>query len=185
MKAVLTLIAVALVLGVALGGSFIAGTVFGKSQQDEEAPEPPLPTPTMAVTAEGPPGGYAAGPDPQALAQLQERIASGEISPQEAAQLAQSLVPPGGLALQAGSQGLTGTIEKIEDGVVTLSTPQGPVAASVGPETVISITSEGTIADLEQGMTVTVNGQPGEGGGIQATGIFVQPGATGGPGAGQ
>ena len=175
MKVFVTMVVVALVLGGALGGAFVFGVTFGKSQQEEPGPGIMLPTPTRAMDVQTAPGGPPAALDPQALAMLEERVASGEMSPEEAAQVLQGMSAGGGLALQAGQPGLVGTIEGIEGDIVTIITPYGPVAASVSAETAVHLTSAGTTADLEPGMTVTVDGQPRGDGGFAATSVLVMP----------
>ena len=181
MKVFLTLLVTALVLGVALGGAFVIGVTFGQSRQEEPNPQTMLPTPTRAMDVQTAPGGPPAAIDPQALAMLEERVASGELSPEEAAQVLQGMSAGGGSTLQAGQPGLVGTIERIEGDVVTIITPYGPITASVSAETAVHLTSEGTTADLEPGMTVTIDGQPQGDGGFAATSVLVMP--EGAPGA--
>ena len=175
MKAFLTLLVIALVLGGALGGAFVFGVTFGQGRQEEPGPGMTLPTPTRAMEARTAPGGQPAALDPQALAMLEERVASGELSPEEAAQIMLGMSAGGGPALQAGQPGLVGTIESIEGDVVTIVTPYGPVTASVSAETAVHLTSEGTTTDLEPGMNVTVDGQPRGDGGFTATSVLVMP----------
>ena len=76
--------------------------------------------------------------------------------------------------------GLTGTIEEVQGNTVTVNTPQGPLQASIGTDTVIQLFANGTLADLLVGMRVTVIGQPGADGTVQATSIVLIPeGSTG------
>ncbi len=82
--------------------------------------------------------------------------------------------PAGGSTMMAG-RALTGVVEKTDDNTVTISTPQGPIKATVGPDCAIVMTSEGTLEDLSTGMTVSVNGAPGEDGTIDARMISVVP----------
>ena len=181
MKVFVTMVVIALVLGCALGGAFVFGVTFGKSRQEEPGPGTTLPTPTRAMDVRTAPGGPPAALDPQAIAMLEERVASGDMSPEEAAQVLQGMSMGGGLALQAGQPELVGTIENIEGDVVTIMTPYGPITASVSAETAVHLTSEGTTADLEPGMTVTIDGQPRGDGGFAVTSVLVMP--EGAPGA--
>ena len=62
-----------------------------------------------------------------------------------------------------------------------MNTVQGALQATVGADTVIRRFAEGTLADLSEGVRVTVSGEPGEGGGLQATSVLLVPeGADGG-----
>ena len=96
---------------------------------------------------------------------------------------------------------LTGVLESIADGVLELTTPRGPVRASITQDTVITIFSEtdGALDDLTSGVQVLISGQPNEAGNqpneagnLQATSITVIPESLaipvgspfGGPGSG-
>ena len=72
---------------------------------------------------------------------------------------------------------LTGVLESIADGVLELTTPRGPVRASITQDTVITIFSEtdGALDDLTSGVQVLISGQPNEAGNLQATSITVIP----------
>ena len=70
---------------------------------------------------------------------------------------------------------LTGTIETIDSGSVTIETAQGPLPITVGSDTVVRITVDGKIGDLEEGMTVLIRGQASEDGPIDAISITVVP----------
>ena len=87
---------------------------------------------------------------------------SGETSPAELGQLGQQ---PQGQAGQGGLESgaiegdsLTGTIEKIEGDTVTLNTPQGLLQVITAADTTIQMFSQGTAADLDAGVRVTVIG---------------------------
>ena len=81
---------------------------------------------------------------------------------------------PGGLEL-GGIRPLIGAVKMTEQGGFTLETQQGPLPISVDDETLIIETSQGTIADLEAGMRVTVVGQADEDGTIEARIVSVAP----------
>ena len=79
-----------------------------------------------------------------------------------------------------------GTIDSIDDGVVVVNTPQGTVEVAIGSETTIQVFSAGDLADLEEGMSVTVMGQQdAETGKLDAAAIIASPeGAGAFPGLG-
>ena len=131
------------------------------------------------------------------LNQLRQRIQSGEITQEELAELRQQFqgqsgqgAPgrpgqfgqggPGGRGFGGGG-GLTGTIEKIEDNTITINTPQGPLAAIVGEETVIQMLVQGTLADLETDAQVNIIGRLTEDEStIEATSVFIVRGGADG-----
>jgi hypothetical protein len=171
MRSFVILIAVAVVIGAALGGSFIGGVALGKSQ-DEEPPligtPPPLSSSAQA-SGDGA-GGPAVG-----------RFGQGELSQEQQDAISQLRERFGGRGGRQGGAGgvgggrraVAGTIDKIEGNKVSITTQQGTLEAAVGSETVILTT--GSLADLEVGMTVSVRGQPGEGGVIEAVAISEVP----------
>ncbi len=81
---------------------------------------------------------------------------------------------PGGIELGA-VRPLVGAVADTKDGGFTLETQQGPLPISVDDETLVIDTSQGTIADLEAGMRVTVIGQADEEGKIDARVVSVAP----------
>ena len=94
----------------------------------------------------------------------------------------------------AVASSLTGVLESVADGVLELTTPRGPVRASITQATAITIFSEtdGALDDLTSGVQVLISGQPNEAGNLQATSITVIPESLaipvgspfGGPGSG-
>ena len=74
-----------------------------------------------------------------------------------------------------GTRALTGTVDSIEESSITIETEQGPLPVAVNDETTVRITSQGTIGDLETGMTVVIIGQPDEEGQVVATSVNVVP----------
>ena len=80
----------------------------------------------------------------------------------------------GGLA-EGGVRPLIGTITDIADGGFTLETQQGPLPISMNDETVIIETRQGSVADLESGMRVTLFGPADEEGTIDARAVNVLP----------
>ena len=91
---------------------------------------------------------------------------------------------PGGLGGGQGGQGglegggarpLIGAVMDKQDGGFTLETQQGPLPITTNDETVIIETRQGTVADLEAGMRVTVIGPADEEGTIDARVVNVIP----------
>ena len=80
----------------------------------------------------------------------------------------------GGLG-EGGTRPLIGAVMDIQDGVFTLETQQGPLPISMDDDTVIIETRQGTVADLEAGMRVTVIGPADEEGTIEARVVNVIP----------
>jgi hypothetical protein len=74
-----------------------------------------------------------------------------------------------------GTRALTGTVDSIEEGRITIETEQGPLPVAVNDDTTVRITSLGTIGDLELGMNVVIIGQPDEDGQVVATSVNVVP----------
>ena len=74
-----------------------------------------------------------------------------------------------------GGIGLMGTLETIEGNTVTVNTSQGPLQATITPDTTIQVFTEGTLADLQTGMRVTVVGGREEDGTVRASSFFITP----------
>ena len=74
-----------------------------------------------------------------------------------------------------GRGGLTGTVESIVDGIITIETPRGPLQATITDDTTIQRFSQGTLSDLPVGAQVRVTGQQGEDGTFEATSVFMLP----------
>ncbi len=81
----------------------------------------------------------------------------------------------GGLQRFAGGGGLSGTIEEIQGNMLIVNTPQGSLQATIGADTTIQMFAEGTLADLQTGLRVTVIGERGEDGTVQASSILLTP----------
>ena len=175
-KAVLLLVAGIAVLAASAGGAFAGGIALGKSQanDDDEA--------TAVVDTQPADGAGALDLDA-----LRQQFQSGDFDPEAFAQLQEQFgggFGGGGGGRRGGGDGLTGTIETIEGDTLTIDTPRGPLQADVGPETTIQIFAEGTLADLEAGMRVTVISERAEDGSVIATSITVRPAGDGGFGDG-
>ena len=74
-----------------------------------------------------------------------------------------------------GHGGLTGVIEKVEGNIVTVNTSQGPLIATLVADTTIGRFTEGTSADLQAGMQVTIVSQIGADNGVKAMSILLNP----------
>ena len=115
------------------------------------------------VIVESPEGGVAGGPPAGALAIPGETRAFSYTAPSQ----------DGGGAARP----LTGVLGSVDGGVLELTTPRGPVRASITQETAITIFSEteGTLDDLIAGAQVIISGQPDGAGNLQATTITIIP----------
>ena len=180
-KAFVLLLVGVLVLGGSLGGAFAGGMALGNSQGEaEEESTQPLSSSL---------GQQSSGQFSQAQAdQFQQRLESGQLSTQDMDQLRQQMQgqfgegAAGGMGL-LGQGGLAGTIEAIEGGTLTVNTAQGPLRATIGADTIIQQFTVGALADLLEGMQVTVTGQRAEDGTVEATSVLVVPeGEAGFPG---
>ena len=174
-KGFMALIAGALLFGGSIGGAFFGGLALGKSDEAEAVEAAPT---QSAATGQ------------LSLAQLQEQLGSGQLTQEDLAQLRQQF---GGQTRQGGTgsfrggfggggfaggfagAGLTGAIESIQDGTLTVNTAQGPLQASIGPDTVIRTLAEISPDDLTTGMQVTITGERGEDGIIRAVSITLVP----------
>ncbi len=153
-----------LVLGGSLIGAFAGGVAVGKGRVEESAQ-------TVLQSAQ-------ATPTPEILSE-------GEISEEQLEQIRQRFQDArlgdggagfgGGGAGFEGRGGLSGTIEGIEGDTVTVITSQGPQRATVGEDTVIQVSAQGTLGDLSAGATVTVIGPTGENGTVEAQTIIIVP----------
>ena len=173
-KAFVILLVGVLVLGGALGGAFIGGMAVGGSQETEAA-EGSLTTPLTTDLDQQ----TSRETGQQTMDDLRARFQSGDVSEEDMAQLRQQFQGQGGMgpggAGFAGRTGLTGDIESIEGNTVTVNTPQGPLQATIGGETIIQRYTESTLDDLAVGMNVTVTGALSEEGIVEAISITVVP----------
>ena len=70
---------------------------------------------------------------------------------------------------------LFGTIDTVNGSVLTIETQQGPLPVTIDEDTNIIQTTQGTVADLEPGMQVSVNGVTDDSGVIDARLVNVTP----------
>lgn len=169
----LILLVTVVILGAALGGSFVGGVVYGRSQAatadtlppglngsfagggadpiDVPAGAPPVPGDSFAA----PPG--AAGPFPEGQ-------------------------PP---EFGGGRGGLTGTIASIDGSALSLTTPQGDTLVTLNDETALTQITPADRAELTAGAAVRITGRPNADGSIfQARAILIIPEGTPNPFAG-
>ena len=71
--------------------------------------------------------------------------------------------------------GLTGVIEKVDGNIVIVNTSQGLITAILEADTTIRRFAEGTPSDLQPGMRVTLVGEPGVDGAVEARSILLNP----------
>lgn len=161
----LILLVTVVILGAALGGSFVGGVVYGRSQAASAAALPPElngsfagggtdPIDVPAGAASGPGGGFdtppgASGPFPEG----------------------QTPAEFGG-----GRGGLTGTIASIDGSSLSLTTPQGDTLVTLNDETALTQITPADRAELNAGAAVRISGRPNADGSIfQARSILIIP----------
>ena len=201
-------IVVVVVVGIVLGGSFVAGVALGRTQFNLElASFPVAPSSSRSAVAD-PEGQTGAEIDAAQLQQLRQRAQSGEISQEELARLREQLGrgnagaptssvltaresaapqqgPAGGFGRMFGSMDRTvGTVSSMEDGGLIIDTLDGPVDVTVGQETEILGLAERELGDLTVGATVVVSGSRSDSGEVVATSITELPADMLGPGVG-
>ena len=87
--------------------------------------------------------------------------------------------PTGGDFPAGGAQGgtagpgnfTTGTVATNDDGTLTITTTDGTVTVTTGDDTTVTTTTEGSVADLAEGDTVTIIGATDDDGNVTATTI--------------
>ena len=82
---------------------------------------------------------------------------------------------PGSRASSPPGGGLTGTIQQLDGGALTVTTPQGEAQVTVAGSTTIHQVVPATGEDLSAGGTVRVIGQRGDDGTIEAQSIIIIP----------
>jgi len=188
-KTLISLMVFALILGGSIGGAFIGGIALGKGQESG-GPEISLPSQSLP-TIERAQEGQITGPTQEQIEDIRERFQSGELTREEVAQLRQQFLNRQGMGGGDGEQGararggigggrILGTIESIDGNTVTINTPQGPLEATIGSDSVIQRFSEGSMSDLEEGLRITITGQRTENGVLEVTSILIAPEGAGG-----
>ena len=170
-----------LVVGASVGGAFAGGVAYGRGQQDTTpvVAASALPSPSGSQADVAPPGGAD-------IADLRQRLQSGDITPEELQQLRNRFQGQDGGGRQGGFGGgggfrsggggaLNGTIESVVDGVLTVNTQQGPLQATLGADTVIRSVVEVSVEDLVPETRVTITGQRSEDGAFEANSVLITP----------
>jgi hypothetical protein len=177
-KPFIVLLIIALVVGAGIGGIFAGGVALGKSS-GEDTPASLFPggpsANSMGGAEPGGPGQFGRGQGGQ--------VPSG-LSPRSEGQFDLSGVDRQSPGLSSGDPampsfpgrgGVSGTLEKVEVNVATITTAEGPVEVILGEDTSISRISQATVDDLQPGMQLTVMGPAGEGGRVEAVSVVISP----------
>jgi len=97
--------------------------------------------------------------------------------------------PGNNTGIPSGNGTIVGTVEKVEGNVVTFNTRTGTVIVNIGNSTSIQKMSEGSLADISLGESISVSGNKNADGSIEAKSITITSGFTlpsfGGAGPGQ
>lgn len=203
-KPFILILAITIILGGSIGGAFVGGIAVGKNQgedtvtpvsaatggQDSQINQAGLGLPDRDQLRQRIQSGDLSQQD---IEQLRQSFASGDLSQEELARLREGFTSGGtgqpdlgqaprqgqggafGGAGGRGFAGRTGAIEQVEGNTLTVSTEEGTLQAIIGADTTIQLFTEATLAELTEGMRVTVVGQPGEDGTVQALSIIVVP----------
>ena len=174
-------VAAVVIMGIIIGGAFIAGVALGRTQAE---PEPQM----SFIQAPSAQGGLAAGGAGGEMSQaqiqeLRQRAQSGEITPEEIQQIrAQTAQTGGGVggevltAAQADAGGRTmGTVKSVEDGIMTVETFQGTIQVNVDADTTIQGLTEVSLSDVEVDSMAVVVGESTESGELDASSVIVLP----------
>ncbi len=156
-KSFILLVIGIVLIGAAISGAFIGGEAVGKSNARATANQ------TLQSR----------------LNQLgQNGTGAGRQAFQQRAGQADILLPGAGGG-GFGGGGTIGTVEKIENNILTLSTQNGTkISVIISNNTTIEKMATVTIADIPAGSAVTVGGQRNADGSVQARNILITP-ATG------
>lgn len=168
----LILLVTVVILGAALGGSFVGGVVYGRSQAASAATLPPELNGSFAGGAEpiDIPAGVAPGPG-----------GSFDTPPGAAGAFPEGQPPEFG----GGRGGLTGTVASVDGSSLSITTPQGDTLVTLNDETALTQIALADRAELTAGTAVRISGRPNADGSIfQARSILIIPEGTANPFAG-
>ena len=174
-KSFLMLLVAVAILGAALGGAFVGGVVYGRSQAANANMLMPGFDDGFAGggPAVGVPAGAVAGPG-----------GVGFVAPPgvEGGFPGAGAGNGGNLGLGGGRGGMTGTVAEVDGNNLSLTTPQGNTLVTLSEDTAISRISPADRAELTAGATVRLTGRPNADGGIfQARAIVIIPEGTANP----
>ena len=166
------LLTLTLVLGGVLGGAFAGGVALGKSQ----APNSERSVAAGAGDGQRSPGQFNRERPGQGGA-FGGRSPSGAGSSGLQGFQGGAQDGPGrrGFGGRGGRPGVSGTVAGIEGGQLTVTTPEGPVAVHVTPETTFQKVIQATLEDVQEGGQIRVVGRPGDDGVIRARSITLVP----------
>lgn len=186
-----------LALGGMIGGAFTAGLVVSGGSDDKATPNVlTLPTPRTSAAEPNAQSRDASNdltpPTPGTSAAELDVAAGDDLGLDEVMKQIEAALQGGGgdIKIQAlgaedvdgvvgtgGDKGFAGTVQQVQEGIITISTPYGPLEAAIGPETVIqrTVVSLLTVDELSEGLEVQIVGQPNEAGLLEALEIFVLP----------
>lgn len=102
-------------------------------------------------------------------------VAFGKTQGREIALPQQAIPPRQQFQNQSHRGGLTGVIEKVDGNIVTVDTSRGPLSATLGVSTTIRRFAEVPPSDLQPGMRVTLVGEPGADGTVEARSVLLNP----------
>lgn len=150
-RSFITLVIAVVVLGGIVSGVFAGGVAIGKSQGQEEANQ------ELQEQFGQFPSGFDA-----------ENLPEGTSQPGEGA--------PAGMGGLGGRGGTTGTVDTIEGNTITLETSADTILVYLTDDTTIQKMTEGSLDDISPGDSITVTGEAGDDGAIEATNIMIVSG---------
>ena len=157
-KGFVVLVTGILVLGGIVGGAFVGGMAIGESRAEGS---------TDNSDSFQFPSNLEGQFSQDQLDQIRQRFQGTQVSGGT----------PGGQVF-SGRSGLSGTVTQVDGDTVTVNTSQGSLEVKIGTGTTIQKTTEGTAADLQEGVSVTVIGQRNADGVTEATSIAIVPEGT-------
>lgn len=166
------LLTLTLVLGGVLGGAFAGGVALGKSQ----APDSEGSAPAGAGDGQRPSGQFNRERPGQGGG-FGDRSRSGADSSGRQGLRGGARDGAGGRRFggRGGRPGVSGMVAGIEEGQLTVTTPEGPVLVHLTPETAFQKVIQATLEDVQEGAQIRVFGRPGDDGIIQARSIMLVP----------
>lgn len=168
-KSFLLLLGAVIILGAALGGSFVGGVVYGRSQAANAGLPPEM---AGGFAGGGPSVGVPAGamPGPGGVGFVAPPGVDGGF-------------PGEGLGNGGGGRGgLTGILAAVEGNNLSLTTPLGNTLVALTEDTAVSRLAPADREELAAGATVRLVGRPNADGGLfQARAVVIIPEGTANP----
>lgn len=172
-KSFLMLLVTIAILGAALGGAFVGGVVYGRSQAANAAMLPPGLDSGFAGggPSVGVPEGAVAGPG-----------GVGFVAPPGVEGSFPGADAGNGGNVGGGRGGLTGLVAEVDGNNLSLTTPQGNTLVTLTADTALSRLAPADRAELTAGITIRLVGRPNADGGIfQARSVVIIPEGTDNP----